>query len=135
MPLASELKVLLVDDQESMRQLGAQALKAIGVTSVITAESGRAALEQLEKNSINLVISDLYMDNIDGIALLKIVRKHPKMRKMPFVMASGKNNMKNIMLCKKEGVNNFVLKPFSPQTLRRKLEEVVGPIVTTTEGG
>lgn len=131
MPLASELKVLLVDDQESMRQLGSHALKSMGIEDVTTAASGRDALKVLEEKPINLIVSDLYMDDIDGLALLKTVRKHPKMRKMPFVMATGKNNMKNVMTAKKAGVNNFVLKPFNVKMLRRKIEEVIGPIVNT----
>ncbi len=131
MPLATEIKALLVDDQESMRQLGSHALKSLGIQDVTTAASGREALTILEGKAINLIVSDLYMDDIDGITLLKTIRKHPKMRKMPFIIATGKNNMKNVMMAKKEGVNNFVLKPFNKAMLRRKLEEVIGPIVAT----
>lgn len=92
------------------------------------AKSGRDALGKLEYSTFDLVISDWNMDDIDGLTLLKVVRKHPKTQKIPFIMATGQSDKEQVKIAIESGVNNYVLKPFDASTMRKKIEAVLGPL-------
>jgi two-component system, chemotaxis family, chemotaxis protein CheY len=128
MPKASTIDVLIVDDQPSMRGLTKYVLQQLGFTKVTEAKSGRDALGKLEYGQFGLVISDWNMDDIDGLSLLKVVRKHPKTQKLPFIMATGQSDKEQVRLAIENGVNNYVLKPFDAGTMRKKIEAVLGPL-------
>lgn len=128
MPKASTIDVLIVDDQPSMRGLTKYVLQQLGFTKVTEAKSGRDALGKLEFGSFGLVISDWNMDDVDGLSLLKVVRKHPRTQKLPFIMATGQSDKEQVRLAIESGVNNYVLKPFDAATMRKKIEAVLGPL-------
>jgi two-component system, chemotaxis family, chemotaxis protein CheY len=128
MPKASSIDVLIVDDQPSMRGLTKYVLQQLGFTKMTEAKSGRDALGKLEYGSFGLVISDWNMDDLDGLSLLKVVRKHPKTQKLPFIMATGQSDKEQVRLAIENGVNNYVLKPFDAGTMRKKIEAVLGPL-------
>jgi two-component system chemotaxis response regulator CheY len=128
MPKAAALEVLIVDDQPSMRGLTKYVLQQIGFQKIAEAKSGRDALLKIEVQNFDLVLSDWNMDDIDGLTLLKIVRKHPKTTRLPFIMATGQGDKEQVKLAIESGVNNYVLKPFDAATMRRKIEAVLGPL-------
>jgi two-component system chemotaxis response regulator CheY len=96
MPKASDVSVLIVDDQQSMRGICKYILTQLGFKDIIEAKSGRDALGQLEKASVQLIISDWNMEDIDGLTLLRVIRKHPKTASMPFIMATGRSDKEQV---------------------------------------
>ena len=128
MPSAQNMLVLVVDDQQSMRQLACYTLEQIGVRNVIQAKDGNSALEAMQNNKFDLVISDWNMDGMDGMDLLKTIRSDPLQKKTPFIMATGQNSKEHVQEAIKAGVNNYIVKPFSAKVLKDKIEAVVGAL-------
>jgi two-component system chemotaxis response regulator CheY len=126
MPKASALSVLIVDDQQSMRGICKYILNELGFTNVIEAKSGRDALGKLEKAPVDLIISDWNMADIDGLTLLRVIRKHPKTKGMPFIMATGRSDKEQVREAISYGVNNYIIKPFDAGTMRKRIEAVIG---------
>lgn len=128
MPDAQNMRILIVDDQASMRQLMSYSLERLGVRNVTAARSGAEALTQLGAAKFDLIISDWNMDNIDGLQLLQHVRKNPLLQKMPFIMATGNKDKMKVKTAIQNGVNNYITKPFTVEVLKKKIEAVVGPL-------
>jgi two-component system chemotaxis response regulator CheY len=128
MPAAATFKVLVVDDQLTMREVAKMALKQLGIAHVLTAENGRAALEVVTTQPINLVLSDFNMPELDGLGLLRAIRSHPAVRKLPFILLTGRGDSELVTRAAQAGVNNYVVKPFSADILRQKMEAVVGKL-------
>ncbi len=128
MPKARDLRVLIVDDQTSMRQLARYALQQLGVVNVREARNGRQALEVLAKHKVELVLSDWHMDEIDGLTLLKLLRKHERSKTVPFIMATGHGDRESVVEAIQAGVNNYIVKPYDVATLRKKVEAVIGAL-------
>jgi two-component system chemotaxis response regulator CheY len=128
MPKASAVSVLIVDDQQSMRGICKYILTQLGFTSITEAKSGRDALGKLEQAHIDLIISDWNMDDIDGLTLLKVIRKHPKTAAMPFIMATGRSDKEQVKEAISAGVNNYIIKPFDALTMKKRIEAVIGAL-------
>ena len=125
MPKASAVSVLIVDDQQSMRGISKYILTQLGFTNIIEAKSGRDALAKLEKSNVDLIISDWNMDDIDGLTLLRVIRKHPKTQSMPFIMATGRSDKEQVKEAISSGVNNYIIKPFDASTMKKRIEAVI----------
>ena len=121
MPKASTVSVLIVDDQQSMRGICKYILTQLGFTNIIEAKSGRDALGKLEKSNVDLIISDWNMDDIDGLTLLRVIRKHPKTQAMPFIMATGRSDKEQVKEAISFGVNNYIIKPWQMDDLAKKI--------------
>ncbi|HWA19209.1 MAG TPA: response regulator [Devosia sp.] len=128
MPKASDVSVLIVDDQQSMRGICRYILSELGFRDIIEAKNGRDALGKLEKSNVQLIISDWNMDDIDGLTLLRIIRKHPKTQKMPFIMATGRSDKEQVKEAISFGVNNYIIKPFDAGTMKKRIEAVIGAL-------
>lgn len=128
MPAVQNMTVLVVDDQQSMRQLTRFTLEKIGIRKIAQARDGFGALEAMQKFRFDLVISDWNMDGMDGIQLLKTIRSDPLQKRTPFIMATGQNSKEQVREAIAAGVNNYVVKPFSAKILRDKIEAVMGPL-------
>jgi two-component system chemotaxis response regulator CheY len=128
MPKASAVSVLIVDDQQSMRGISKYILTQLGFTNIIEAKSGRDALAKLEKSNVDLIISDWNMDDIDGLTLLRVIRKHPKTQSMPFIMATGRSDKEQVKEAISSGVNNYIIKPFDASTMKKRIEAVIGTL-------
>jgi len=128
MPKASAISVLIVDDQQSMRGICKYILTQLGFTEMMEAKSGRDALTKMEKNSFDLIISDWNMDDIDGLTLLKVLRKHPKTAALPFIMATGRSDKEQVKEAIACGVNNYIIKPFDAGTMKKRIEAVIGTL-------
>jgi len=126
MPMAATFRVLVVDDQLTMREVTRLALQEIGIRHVLDAENGRVALQAATTQRLDLIISDFNMPELDGLGLLRAVRGHPAVRKLPFILVTGRGDAELVTKAAQAGVNNYIVKPFSAGTLRGKIEAVVG---------
>ncbi len=128
MPNAVALKVLVVDDQESVRKMTSLILGQIGIRHIHEAENGKKAMEIASLQPIDLILSDYYMDEMDGLELLRAVRGHPVVRRVPFILLTGRGDRELVVKAAQAGVNNYLIKPFTPQVLRQKIEQVMGKL-------
>jgi two-component system chemotaxis response regulator CheY len=128
MPSAKSLRVLVVDDQESVRGIMRNYVKRLGVDNIDTAESGSAALKVLSKLPYHLVISDINMENGSGLDLLKAMRAHPVLKRTPVLMVTGSSDNETVSSVVQAGVNGYVVKPVSFDALKQRVEKILGPI-------
>lgn len=128
MTAAATLKVLIVDDQQSMRQLIRGGLQQIGFKVFEDAADGEAGLRALVAFQANLIISDFNMPKLDGLGLLRAVRLYPATAKTAFIMLTGRGDKELVQRAVQFGVNNFLVKPFTVATLQEKIEAVFGPL-------
>jgi two-component system, chemotaxis family, chemotaxis protein CheY len=126
MAFDTNIKVLVVDDFATMRRIVKGVLKQLGFTKIIEAEDGSAALGELKKDSIGLIVSDWNMPKMTGLDLLKAVKKDDSLKKIPFIMVTAEGQKENVIEAVKAGVSNYVVKPFTPETFSEKLEKVLG---------
>ena len=126
MSLKDQLKVLVVDDTSVSRMLVIDALQLIGIRNISMAKDGAQALKAMMASASHLVISDLTMPGLDGIGLLKGLREHKPTSKIGFILLTGVSDKATIDRARQYGLNNYVTKPFTPQTLKNSIEAVVG---------
>jgi two-component system chemotaxis response regulator CheY len=128
MPAASSLKVVIVDDQQTMRSLVRNGLEQLGFRNFAEAPDGEAALRQVISEPPSLVISDFNMPKLDGLGLLRAIRSHEPIRKTAFIMLTGRADKELVQRAVQYGVNNYLVKPFTVATLKGKIEAVFGPL-------
>lgn len=121
-------KILVVDDYSTMRKIVRNVLGQIGFSNVDEAGDGTAALEKLKHGGYGLVISDWNMEPMSGLELLKSVRANNALKDTPFIMVTAEGKPENVVTAKEAGVNNYIVKPFSPDVLKKKIEAVLGPL-------
>jgi two-component system, chemotaxis family, chemotaxis protein CheY len=129
MPNAIALKVLVVDDQNSVRQMTRLTLEQLGIRTIHEAENGKQAMDTAALQPIDLIISDFNMPEMDGLGLLRAVRGNPVTRKVPFILLTGRGDRELVVAAAQAGVNNYLVKPFTADTLRSKIEQVMGKLV------
>jgi two-component system chemotaxis response regulator CheY len=125
---AKELRVLVADDQKSMRELARMCLKGIGVQDVEYVESAEAALDRLKEVQVDLIISDWNMEGMTGLEFLKQIRSNPVLRRLPFIMATTERTAEHVISAKNAGVSHYIPKPYSQEALKKALEHVLGPL-------
>ena len=128
MPVAASMHVLVVDDQSTVRALVRSGLNQLGVIYVSEAADGKEALKSLDDSPVHLIISDFNMPNMDGLALLKTVRANAATRQTAFIMLTGRADKELVQKAVQLGVNNYLVKPFTVQTLKDKIEAVFGKL-------
>ena len=128
MPVAKTLRVLVVDDQESMRGMVRAYVRRLGIDNVDMAESGSEALKELMKRPYNLVVSDYHMVSGSGLDLLKSMRAHPVLKKTPVIMVTGNSDSETVSKVVQAGVNGYVVKPVSFEALKSRVEKVLGTL-------
>lgn len=126
MPVNMEMRILVVDDFKTMVQLTESLLKQFGFKQVEVASDGQQALEKLRAKSYDLILSDWNMEPMTGLELLKSVRATPKLKHIPVVLITAESKAENIIAAKQAGVNNYIIKPFTANTLKEKLTAVLG---------
>ena len=128
MPAAAAIRVLVVDDQLTMRSLVRSALQEIGFKDITDAGDGEEGLKALLTNGSHLVISDFNMPKLDGLGFLRAVRSHEPTRKTAFIMLTGRADKELVQRAMQYGVNNYIVKPFTAAALKAKIQEVFGPL-------
>jgi two-component system, chemotaxis family, chemotaxis protein CheY len=119
-----KMNILVVDDFATMRRILKGSLKKIGFSNIFEAEDGKVALQVLSKEDIGLIVSDWNMPNMTGIELLKAVRSNDAFKNIPFLMVTAEGQRENILEAVNAGVSNYVVKPFTPDTIAEKLKSV-----------
>jgi len=120
----TSIKVLVVDDMSTMRRILKDVLKQIGFSDMVEAENGQEALNKLKVGDIGLIVSDWNMPVMRGIELLRAVRADAELRHLPFLMVTAEAQKGNIIEAVQAGVSNYVVKPFTAEALREKLEKI-----------
>jgi two-component system chemotaxis response regulator CheY len=120
------MKILIVDDFATMRRIMKNILKQIGFSNILEADDGTTALEQLNKSSVDLIISDWNMPKMTGLDLLKEVRKTDGLKEVPFLMVTAEAQKQNVIDAVQAGVTNYVVKPFTAEAISEKLEKIFG---------
>jgi two-component system, chemotaxis family, chemotaxis protein CheY len=118
------MRVLVVDDFATMRRIMKNILKQIGFKYVCEAENGKEALNELRKEKTGLVLCDWNMPEMPGIELLNQVRADEQLKSTPFVMVTAEAKKENILEAVRAGVNNYIVKPFTAETVMEKLKNV-----------
>ncbi len=118
------IKILIVDDYKTMLRIIRNVLRQIGLVNVDEANDGAEALSMLKQADYGLVISDWNMQPVTGLELLQQVRADARLAKLPFIMVTAESKVENIVVAKQAGVSNYVVKPFSAETLRAKIDTV-----------
>lgn len=126
MPLRDVLKVLVVDDMSTSRGILLQTLDALGLTQVSHAVDGRAGLSRVRSERPHLVISDLYMPELNGLQLLQQIRHDPSIATTAFILVSGRCSGDIAATGRRLGLNNILAKPYTAPQLRQAVEAVVG---------
>ena len=117
------MKVLLVDDSGTMRTIQKRCLAKLGIEDVTEAEDGVQALAEFEKGTFDVVLTDWNMPNMDGLTLLKEIRTRNK--DIPVVMITTEAERARVVTAIQAGVSDYMVKPFTPDGLKEKLERWV----------
>ena len=128
MPAAASIKTLIVDDQQTMRSLVRTSLHALGMNQTKEVADGEDALRYMLTAPVNLVITDFNMPKLDGLGLLRAIRSHPPIAKTAVIMLTGRADRDLVQRAVQYGVNNYLVKPFTTQTLKEKIEAVFGTL-------
>ena len=120
------MPVLIVDDYNTMVRIIRNLLRQLGFEHIDDASDGTTALAKMEQRKYGLVISDWNMEPMTGYDLLQKVRANPEMSETPFIMVTAESKTENVVAAKKAGVSNYIVKPFNAETLRDKIEKVLG---------
>jgi two-component system chemotaxis response regulator CheY len=124
----SDLKILAVDDSPTMRRIIVNTLKRAGYEDVTEASDGKDALAKMQIDSFNFVITDWNMPNMDGLTFVNKLRGDPQTAKLPILMVTTRSVKDDIISALKAGVNNYVVKPFTPDTIKEKINDVLANI-------
>jgi two-component system chemotaxis response regulator CheY len=121
----SKTRILVVDDMMTMRKIVSKSCKDLGFTEIVEAADGQLAWDTLQSSDspFGLVISDWNMPNCTGIDLLKRVRADGRFKKLPFVLLTAESEGHQVAEAVKSGVDNYIVKPFTPDLLKTKLED------------
>jgi len=117
------MKVLVVDDFATMRKIIKNVLKQIDIEDVLEAESGKHALTVLKGDPVDLIISDWIMPEMTGIEFLKACKSDDAYKSIPFIMVTAEAQKDNIMEAIKSGVDNYIVKPFTPDKLKDAIDK------------
>lgn len=126
MALRDQIRILVVDDMATSRGLITQALDALGIANVATADDGRTALASMATHPVHLVISDYNMPGMDGLALLQSIRANPVTQKTGFLLITGRADASVIDKGRGLGMNNYIKKPFTADDMKAAIEAVFG---------
>ena len=122
----TSMNVLIVDDYKTMLRIIRNLLKQIDFENVEEASDGNEAFAKLQEGNFGLVISDWNMEPMTGLELLQKVRADTKLKATPFIMVTAESKTENVVAAKQAGVSNYIVKPFNAETLKGKIEKVLG---------
>ncbi len=124
------MKILVVDDMVSMRHVMLHMLRSLGHTDIDEAADGLQALGLLNKKSYDLLITDYHMPKVDGQQLLRTIRNNKGLADLPVLMISCEDEKARVQAIIASDVTDFIIKPFSLQTLElkvKKIEKMLNP--------
>lgn len=119
-----DMQILVVDDFSTMRRIIKNLLRELGFNNAAEADDGTSALPMLQTGKYDFLITDWNMPKMPGIELLKAVRADPKLASLPVLMVTAEARRDQIVEAAQAGVNGYVVKPFSAETLKEKIEKI-----------
>jgi len=118
------MKILIVDDFSTMRRIVKNLLRDLGFNNTSEADDGATALPMLMSGNFDFLVTDWNMPNMKGIDLLRAVRADEKLKNMPVLMVTAEAKREQIIEAANAGVNGYVVKPFTAETLKGKIEKI-----------
>ncbi len=118
------MKILLVDDSQTMRRIQKKSLGNTGFTDVLEAPNAIEALKILNEINIDLVLLDINMPEMDGITMLKKIKSDDKLKKVKVIMVTSESDEDIIIDALKAGANGYIAKPFNPNFLKEKIDDL-----------
>lgn len=106
-----------------MRRIIKNTLQRIGYSDFVEAADGSEGLAALE--GVELIITDWNMPNMDGLTMVKTIRRHPSYKTLPIIMLTTEAGREDIIEAIKHGVNNYIVKPFTPEVLKQKIDQTL----------
>jgi two-component system chemotaxis response regulator CheY len=122
--LDKNMKILVVDDFSTMRRIIKNLLRDLGFTNVQEADDGSTALPMLQNGDFDFVVTDWNMPGMQGIDLLREIRKDDELKHMPVMMVTAEAKKEQIVAAAQAGVNGYIVKPFTAATLKGKLDKI-----------
>lgn len=124
MPIRTDLKVLVVDDSDTIRRVHRKIVLELGIKVVDEAEDGVIALKKLKTTSYDLIILDWNMPNMLGIDVLKTIRADMTLKNTKVLMVTAEGSKENVVEAIKCGANNYIIKPFNADTVGEKIQKL-----------
>ncbi len=124
MPADKNMRILVVDDFSTMRKIIKNILRQLGYNNVVESDDGTTAWETLNRDNIDFIISDWNMPQMTGIELLRKVRGSEEYATTPFLMVTAEAQQENIIEAVQAKVSNYIVKPFTPETLAQKIDKI-----------
>jgi two-component system chemotaxis response regulator CheY len=118
------MKILIVDDFSTMRRIIKNLLRDLGFNNTQEADDGNTALPMLQNGDFDFLVTDWNMPGMQGIDLLKAVRADAKLASLPVLMVTAEQKREQIIEAAQAGVNGYIVKPFTAQTLKEKLDKI-----------
>jgi CheY-like chemotaxis protein len=133
-----QLRILLVDDNHHMRVLLMELLRAVGITKIVEAGDGAEGLQMMRSHPVDIVMTDLAMEPLDGIDFVRLLRNSSDSpnQMIPVIMVTGHLTMRRIQEARDVGVNEFVAKPITARNVLERLQQIVDhprPFVRTDD--
>lgn len=119
-----DMKILIVDDFSTMRRIVKNLLRDLGFNNTAEADDGQTALPMLKNGNFDFLVTDWNMPGMDGLALLKEVRSDEKLKNLPVLMVTAEAKRDQIVVAAEAGVNGYVVKPFTANTLKEKIHKI-----------
>lgn len=121
------MKLLVVDDSSTMRRIIKNTLVRLGYKDILEGEDGLQGWNVLNENpDMGMLITDWNMPEMNGLELVKKVRADERFKDLPIIMVTTEGGKAEVITALKAGVNNYIVKPFTPQVLKEKLAAVLG---------
>lgn len=118
------MKILVVDDFSTMRRIVKNLLRELGFSNLEEADDGLTALPMLKTGNFDFLVTDWNMPGMEGIELLKAVRAEPELASLPVLMVTAEARRDQIVVAAEAGVNGYIIKPFTAQTLQEKIDKI-----------
>lgn len=118
------MKILIVDDFSTMRRIIKNLLRDLGYNNTSEADDGHTALPMLQNGNFDFLVTDWNMPIMPGIDLLRAVRADPRIKDMPVLMVTAEAKREQIVEAAQAGVNGYIVKPFTAETLREKIDRI-----------
>lgn len=123
--MSKDLRFLVVDDYSTMRRIVKNLLNDLGYPNVAEADDGKTALPMLQTGGYDFVVTDWNMPGMPGLDLLKAIRADEKLKAMPVLMVTAEAKREQIVEAAQAGVSGYVIKPFTAETLKAKLDKIL----------
>jgi two-component system, chemotaxis family, chemotaxis protein CheY len=128
----TSMKILIVDDSITIRRIISTALKTVGYSETVEAANGKEALAKLESGNVDFIITDWNMPEMNGLDFIKEVRSKPMYSSLPILMVTTRGTEHDVIEALQAKVNSYIVKPFTPQELKEKIEGILKTVQVNT---